>query len=73
MALFVLLAILLYLFVFSEYKGWPRPDGLINIGPSAKEAFSEYMGWPRPDRLINKGPSTEGGLHYSLRALYLAS
>jgi uncharacterized membrane protein YvbJ len=40
LAFFAILAILLYLFVFSEYMGWPRPDGLINIGPSAKGAFS---------------------------------
>jgi uncharacterized membrane protein YvbJ len=38
LAVFVTVAVLLYLFVFSVSMGWPRPDGLLNIGPGAKDA-----------------------------------
>ena len=41
LVLFVVIGILLYLFVFSESMGWPRPDGLINFGPAAKKSMSE--------------------------------
>lgn len=43
LSLFIVVAILLYLFVFSESMGWPRPDGLINIGPAAEKTISEAM------------------------------
>jgi uncharacterized membrane protein YvbJ len=40
LALFVVLAILLYLFVFSYSMGWPRPDGLFNLGPTRSDVGS---------------------------------